>query len=89
MPIAVRSATQLRKTLSATLRMAQRRDVVITVRSTPTAILRRFSREELEAALLVQSPSVRRRIERAFAEIAQGRSTVSLTALMREFEKRD
>jgi hypothetical protein len=83
MGIVFRSAKDLKDHLPSVLRDAARGDVVITMRGTPKAILRRFSAEELEGSILLRSRTVRRRVKRALDEARSGR-TVSLQALIEQ-----
>ena len=83
MPIVFRSAKQLKDSLPKVMRDARKADVVITMRGKPTAFLRHFTEHELEGALLMQSPTVRRRMKRALEQIRAGRS-LSLDALMEQ-----
>lgn len=83
MALVFRSAKDLKDRLPHVLRDARRADVVITLRGTPTAILRRFSPDELEGMMLLQSPAVRRRIKRSLDQARKGQ-TVDLDVLMDE-----
>jgi hypothetical protein len=87
MALTFRSAKDLKDRLPRVLRDAQKGDVVITMRGTPTAILRRFSAAELEAVVLLQSPAVRRRVKRALAQAQSGKG-VDLEVLMEELGTR-
>jgi PHD/YefM family antitoxin component YafN of YafNO toxin-antitoxin module len=83
MPIVFRSAKQLKDSLPKVMRDARKADVIITMRGKPAAFLRHFTEHELEGALLMQSPAVRRRMKRALEQIRAGRG-VSLDALMEQ-----
>ena len=83
MPIVVRSAKQLKDDLPRIMRDARKADVVITMRGRPAAFLRRFTEHELEGALLMQSPTVRRRMKRTLDQLRTGRS-VSLDSLKKQ-----
>ena len=87
MALMFRSATDLKDRLRRVLRDAQKGDVVITLRGTPTAILRRLTSAELEAVMLLQSPAVRRRVQRALSQ-AQSSKGVDLEILMEELGTR-
>jgi hypothetical protein len=82
-----RSATDLKVRLPRVLRDAQKGDVVITMRGTPTAILRRCTPAELEAVVLLRSPAARRRINRALVQAQSGKG-VDLQVLMEELGAR-
>ena len=73
MPIVFRSAEWLKESVGRAIRDARTADVVITLRGTPTALLCRLAKHELEGALLMQSPTTRRRMRRALAQIRSGR----------------
>jgi PHD/YefM family antitoxin component YafN of YafNO toxin-antitoxin module len=83
MPIVFRSAKQLKDSLPRVMRDARKADVVITMRGKPAVFLRHFTENELEGALLMQSPTVRRRMKRALEQIRAGRG-VSLDSLMEQ-----
>lgn len=83
MPIVFRSAKQLKDHLPQVMRDARRADVVITVRGKPAVFLRHLTEHEIEGAVLMQSPTVRRRMKRALEQIRAGRG-VSLDALMEQ-----
>ena len=80
MPIVFRSAQQLRECLRRVICDARKVDVVITVRGKPAAFLSRLTEHEVEGALLMQSPTVGRRMKRALEQIRAGRG-VPLDAL--------
>lgn len=81
MAIVFRTAKDLKDHLPSVLRDAAKADVVITMRGTPKAILRRFSAEELEGTILLRSRTVRQRVKKALDDASAGR-TVSLEALI-------
>lgn len=83
MPIVFRSAKQLKDHLPQVMRAARKADVVITMRGKPAVFLRQFTEHELEGAVLMESPTVRRRMRRALAQIRAGRG-VSLDALIEQ-----
>ena len=87
MPIVFRSAKQLKDHLPRVMRDARKADVIITMRGKPAAFLRQFTEGEFEGAVLMQSPTVRRRMKRALEEIRAGRG-VSLDALIEQVAAR-
>jgi hypothetical protein len=83
MPIVFRSATRFKDCPRPVIADARKVDVVITVRGIPQAFLRVFTEHELEGALLMQCPTIRRRMKRALQQIGSGRG-VSLGTLMQQ-----
>jgi hypothetical protein len=83
MAIVFRTAKELKDHLPRVLRAAQKADVVITMRGKPLAILRRYTPEELEGAVLMQSRIVRRRMKQALDEARAGK-VVPLDTLLEQ-----
>jgi hypothetical protein len=83
MAIVFRTAKELKDHLPRVLRTAQKADVIITMRGKPLAILRRYTLEELEGAILMQSRTVRRRMKQALADARAGK-TIPLDTLVEQ-----
>jgi len=74
MPIQYRTMTELREKTASVLRAAQRADVVITGRGEPKVMLQRISKDEVEGLQLLESPKVRRLLNRALRDVKAGRT---------------
>jgi len=74
MPIQYRTMTERREKTASVLRAAQRADVVITVRGEPKVMLQRISKDEVEGLQLLESPKVRRLLNRALRDVKAGRT---------------
>ena len=66
--------TELREKTASVLRATQRADVVITVRGKPKVMLQRITSDEVEGLQLLESPKVRRLLNRALRDVKAGRT---------------
>jgi prevent-host-death family protein len=74
MPLQYRTMTELKEKTASVIRAAQRIDVVITVRGEPKVMLQRISKLEVEGLQLLESPKVRRLLNRAIRDVKAGRT---------------
>jgi hypothetical protein len=86
-PIVFRSVKLLKEHPGRVIGDARKADVVITEHGTPTVLLCALAEHELEGAVLMQSPAIRRRMKRALQQIGSG-CGVSLGSLMQQIATR-
>lgn len=67
---------ELKNRTSAVVREVRRRDVIITSRGKPVALIQRLSEEDLEDYIFYSSPAVRRQIERRWRSYQRTGKTI-------------
>jgi prevent-host-death family protein len=74
---------ELKNKTSAVVREVQRRDVIVTCRGKPVALIQSLSDADLEDYIFYSSPAVRRQIERRWRAYQRAGKTVPLEVLRR------